>query len=147
LLEKEIPILIVSVRKRDVADWQRFKKELITQPHLQGMFAIVLVDIESLVNDLSLVLWFLSGNIDPSRDVTIVQNTDGNPVILVDGTRKAYPADRFPRLWPNIVAMDSETIDRVDQMWHWLDIGVFIESPSLRFISLNIGDDAVMRFQ
>lgn len=147
LLEKDIPILIVSARKKDISEWQQFKNELINLPHLQGVFAVVLVDLENLVDNLALVLWFLSGNIDPSRDVTIVKNAENSSVILVDGTRKAYPADKFPRLWPNIVAMDSETIDRVDQMWHWLDIGAFIESPSLRFINLNVGDDAVMRIQ
>jgi len=88
----------------------------------------------------------LSGNIDPSRDLSITR-VNGSNLILIDGTRKAYPTDNFPRLWPNIVTMDGETIERVDQMWHWLDIGEFIESPSLKFFNLNQTDDAVMRIQ
>lgn len=146
LIEKDIPILVASVRKKEIEDWQLFKQELTLQPIFQDLFALVLVDLENQIDDLSLVLWFLSGNIDPSRDLSITR-VNGSNLILIDGTRKAYPTDNFPRLWPNIVTMDGETIERVDQMWHWLDIGEFIESPSLKFFNLNQTDDAVMRIQ
>ncbi|HDP75036.1 MAG TPA: menaquinone biosynthesis decarboxylase [Bacteroidales bacterium] len=146
LLEKDIPILIVSVKKKEIEDWQLFRQELSSLPIYQGLFALVLVDLDNQIDDLSLVLWFLLGNIDPSRDILIIRGNESN-LILVDGTRKAYPTDNFPRHWPNIVTMDAETIEKVDQMWHWLNIGEFIESPSLKLINLNQTDDAVMRIQ
>lgn len=145
LIEHGIPILVVSVNKKPIISWQQFKDELISQPHFDGLFAIVLVDMESQIDNLSLVLWFLSGNIEPSRDVKVVRVTEKGSTILVDGTRKAYPTDGFSRLWPNIVVMDSQTIEKVDQMWNKLQIGEFIKSPSLELINLNKGNSAIMR--
>ncbi len=146
LIEQGVPIAIVSVSKQEITDWRSFKESLSVCPDLEQLKAIVLVDMSTLVNDLQLVLWWVTGNIDPQRDIKLAKCNAAAELLVVDGTRKAYPSDGFNRLWPNVVAMDSDTIDRIDQMWQWLDIGEFIESPSLKMQNLVVGSDAVVRF-
>ncbi len=146
LIEQRVPVAIVSVSKQEITDWQGFIQSLSGCPGLEQLKAIVLVDMNSLVNDLQIVLWWITGNIDPQRDIRIVKSNAVKELMIIDGTRKAYPTDRFNRLWPNVVVMDPNTIDRIDQMWQWLDIGEFIESPSLKMQNLVVGNDAVVRF-
>jgi 4-hydroxy-3-polyprenylbenzoate decarboxylase len=91
---------------------------------------VIIVNQEIDLNDLFTVVWFVSGNIDPKRDCLIHENT-----IFVDGTIKAN-TENFKREWPNVIVSDDKTIQEIDQMWSKLNIGEFINSPSLQFKNL-----------
>src|SRR5690606_20857710 len=100
-------------------------------------------------NDLTVALWRLCNNMDPKRDVTLVQrpslkDTGKNfACIGFDGTIKTLDLDNFQRDWPNIIVADDETIESVDQKWESLGMGEFIPSPSLKFKDQMYGDEAV----
>jgi 4-hydroxy-3-polyprenylbenzoate decarboxylase len=53
--------------------------------------------------------------------------------IVFDGTRKTRELDGFERDWPNILASDEATIQRVDQIWDKLGLGPLIKSPSIKY--------------
>ena len=74
-------------------------------------------------------LWLALGNSDPTRDCTIEQNK-----MVVDGRSKAG--------FPNIAAMDMETIEKVDRRWAEYGLGEFVESNSRRYLPLKKGNDA-----
>lgn len=78
-------------------------------------------------------LWILLGNSDPERDINITNNT-----ILIDARSKKLAERDFP----NIVTMDSATIEKVDSRWAEYGLGEWVESPSLRYKHLIIGTDA-----
>jgi 4-hydroxy-3-polyprenylbenzoate decarboxylase len=56
-----------------------------------------------------LVLWKMSNNVDPKRDVTV---RDGR--IVIDATRKG-PEDGHHRPWPEDIVMDPEIVERVER--------------------------------
>jgi 4-hydroxy-3-polyprenylbenzoate decarboxylase len=114
---------------------------------LSKVLAIFVLDFGDTINDLSLALWFIAGNMDPQRDMHFFTiEGDSRTRIGFDGTRKAYKSDNFRRDWPNVVMMDKDTISKVDSIWNDLNLGNFMPSPSLSLQSLQVGDDPVVRF-
>ncbi|MFP3868828.1 MAG: menaquinone biosynthesis decarboxylase [Desulfobacteraceae bacterium] len=95
----------------------------------QMMFTkiIVIFDKEVDVQNLSQVLWRLGNNIDPRRDLVLV---DGPVDVLdhasplphygskmgIDATRK-WPEEGFSREWPPIIEMAPEVVKKVDELW------------------------------
>jgi 4-hydroxy-3-polyprenylbenzoate decarboxylase len=73
-----------------------------------------------------LSLWTWGSNCDPIRDSYFTGNQ-----LVMDATTKSS-GDGI-REWPQIAISSMETIQRVDDKWHSLGIGNFIESPSLLF--------------
>ncbi len=101
----------------------------------QMMFTkiIVVVDTDTNVQNLSEVLWRLGNNVDPRRDVVILEGpTDAldhaSPQPLyggkmgIDATRKG-PEDGHFREWPDPLRMDPATKDKIDDVWNKLGLG------------------------
>ena len=70
------------------------------------------------------------------------KNSNGH--LAFDGTRKTKELDGFDRDWPNILASDEETIERIDGIWDKLGLGKFIPSPSLKYRKQMYGSGAVV---
>jgi 4-hydroxy-3-polyprenylbenzoate decarboxylase len=84
----------------------------------------------------TLVLWQVTGNCDPARDIIVSDN------LLLDGCFKLPGRDKFRREWPNVVISDDATIEKIDREWGSLTGTGFIESPSLRISKLSRGAGA-----
>jgi 4-hydroxy-3-polyprenylbenzoate decarboxylase len=84
------------------------------------------------VSELGDAVWRFSNNVDPKRDAFFVQREGGSAVVF-DGTRKTKEYDGFEREWPNILASDEATVQRVDAIWNKLTLGPFIPSPSVKY--------------
>jgi len=95
----------------------------------QMMFTkiIIVFDKEVDVQDLSQVLWRLGNNVDPRRDVVLVDGPvdaldHASPLphygskMGIDATRK-WPEEGFTREWPAVIAMSPEIIKKVDELW------------------------------
>ena len=121
-------------------------QQLFRCQELAGLRAMVAVDLGDAVPALSMLTWFASSNIDPIRDVFILNLNDGYPArVGVDGTRKAYPQDNFKREWPNVVAMSREVVDHVNKQWEKYGIGGMVESPSKQLLPLVAGEGPVVK--
>lgn len=112
-------------------------EELTLTEGLAGIKFIVIVDEQVDFEDLPTLVWLIGGNVDPQRDVFIEQG-----VLAIDARAKYDGINGFNRRWPNVVAMDADTIQRVDERWGELGLGEFIESPSRRYEALVLSDDA-----
>jgi 4-hydroxy-3-polyprenylbenzoate decarboxylase len=55
-------------------------------------------------------------NIDPERDIQIIEDAAGGPAFVVDATPK-LPSEGFTRPWPDKIEMDPAVVARVDEMW------------------------------
>ncbi|PYE48411.1 menaquinone biosynthesis decarboxylase [Deinococcus yavapaiensis] len=77
-----------------------------------GIRHLLLVDDATDVNDMQDVWWTIFNNIDPERDVRVV-----NGVLIWDGTRKLRE-EGFMREWPEKIVMDSAVVAKVDARWH-----------------------------
>jgi len=146
LISLQISALIVSVSKAAELNVRNLTSRLFRMNSLHNLKAVIVVDKEVDVNSISMVIWYLAGNIDPKRDIFNISDSEGKiKHIAIDGTRKAYPADQPSRDWPNVVMMNQATISRIDDKWTSLGLGSFIPSPSLKLQALQMGNGAVIK--
>jgi len=103
----------------------------------QGLMSLakVLVIVDKWVNvrDPQEAWWVALNNIDPERDARFTMGpvdvldhssrgfTYGSKLGL-DATRK-WPEEGFTRNWPNVIAMDEATKQKIDAIWPTLGIG------------------------
>ena len=121
-------LVIVSVKKRFPGHPQKVMYGIWGLGLLMLAKAIVVVDEEVNVHDLSEVAWRVLGNVDWKRDVTIVQGPvdqlDHSALrpslggkIGIDATAKG-PEDGHPRGWPDEIEMSPEIKALVDERWN-----------------------------
>ena len=148
LLLKDIPCLIISVKKDQRGHISRLHHNLCRTAGIYGVKIILYVEHTVDANDLPTALWRFCNNLDPKRDqILYMGETYGDAKVACmgfDGTRKTKEFDDFHRDWPNIIVADDATIMAVDSKWNDLGIGNFIHSPSLKFKDQMYGDEAVV---
>ncbi len=174
LLKKEIPCLIISVKKNRRGHIKELHEQVCALKEMAGVKMILYVEHTVDANDLPTALWRFCNNLDPKRDhqlckrpafadssakvLTKAEATAGKPThdsrltthesylacMGFDGTRKTKELDDFQRDWPNIIVADDATIRAVDAKWNELGIGAFISSPSLKFKGQMYGEEAVV---
>jgi len=153
LLKKEIPCLIISVKKNRKGHIKELHEQICSLKEIEGVKMILYVEHTVDANDLPTALWRFCNNLDPKRDYHISKQPTSNlkpqtsnywACIGFDGTRKTKELDDFHRDWPNIIVADNVTIAAVDTKWNELNIGEFIPSPSLRFKDQLYGEEAVV---
>lgn len=149
LLDKHIPVLVVSFEKNRPGHFRALHQSLAHRPELGGIKMVLYVEHTVDPQDLSIALWRFCNNLDPKRDSLLVRIDlpDGisyDACLGLDGTRKTRELDGFQRDWPNIIVANEETIRSVDSKWDQLDIGPLIPSPSLKFKDQMYGEEAVV---
>ncbi|MGE5673895.1 MAG: menaquinone biosynthesis decarboxylase [Mycobacterium leprae] len=88
---------------------------------------IIVVDEHIDLNHYEEVFWYVSGNIDPKRDVFFAEGPvddldHASPVFRfgskmgIDATRK-WPEEGHPRQWPDEITMSPEVVDLVSRRW------------------------------
>ncbi len=132
---------IVSIKKRYPNHAYKVMHALWGLGQLMFSKVIIIVDEDVDVHNLSEVLWRVTNNIDPARDVQIVKGpvdslNHAAPMVGfgskmgIDATRK-WPSEGHTREWPDVVKMDRATAQKVDAMWSKLGLGELVESPSV----------------
>ncbi len=147
LLERELPVLIVSVSKTKKGQIRElhpaFAEKIIVD---SGVKLILYVDESIDPSNLPIALWRFCNNLDPKRDSILYEARNGSKIYAcmgLDGTTKTELLDDFHRDWPNIIVADEKTIEAVDKKWPELGLGAFIPSPSRSFRDQLYGEEAV----
>jgi 4-hydroxy-3-polyprenylbenzoate decarboxylase len=149
LLKKDIPVLVISVKKSRKGQVRDLHQQLCQAPEMEAVKMVLYVEHTVNANDLTVALWRFCNNLDPKRDSTLVQRpslVDGSKTYScmgLDGTIKTKEMDNFQRDWPNIIVSDEATIRSVDAKWDKLGLGEFLPSPSLKFQDQVYGLEAV----
>lgn len=125
---KGISVIFIAIRKNRKGQVREMAEKLIALNSFNSVKAVLFVEEVADINDTADLVWRFTNNLDPKRDHLIVQNH-----IAFDGTRKTAEHDGFTRDWPNILAMDEATINRIDEIWMRLGLGSPIPSPSLKY--------------
>ena len=158
LLKKEVPCLIISVKKNRKGHIKELHEQICSLEEMTGVKMILYVEHTVDAHDLPTALWRFCNNLDPKRDSHIHKRPTSNfnpdsygdqtsnytACMGFDGTRKTKEFDDFNRDWPNIIVADDATIRAVDEKWNDLNIGEFISSPSLKFKDQMYGEEAVV---
>jgi 4-hydroxy-3-polyprenylbenzoate decarboxylase len=146
LISDKISALIISVNKADALNVRELSSRLFRISSLRNLKAVIIVDKEVDIRNVSMVIWYLVSNFEPQRDTCFINDQEGMVAhVVFDGTRKVYPSDKPGRDWPNVVMMDLKTINRIDEQWENLSLGVLIPSPSTKLKTLQIGDGATIK--
>jgi len=141
--EISIPMLLLNVKKDCEFDKQNLQKKLKQLTGISKFKMIFIFNEGADLSDFFTLIWLIGGNLEPERDISILNSADENSIVFVDATFKTESHDNFKRDWPNVVTMDNETISEIDKKWAELGLGEFIKSPSLKFKSLVKGDGAI----
>jgi len=143
LKDINMQVLLLKIRKDQGFSGKKLEMKLSEIPLLSSMKIVVLYDREVDIDNLSIVVWLLGGNVDPLRDISVMEVNGVSRLVIIDATFKTTKSDNFMRDWPNVVAMDDNTIAAIDGRWNELGLGEFIKSPSLSYKSLSRGKGAV----
>jgi len=138
-----LPVLLLSVKKEQGFSKQKIVGKLLEIQGLSNFNVVAFFNDGADLNDLFTIMWLMGGNLEPDRDVSVSDSKNGISIVFVDATFKTGEHDNFKRDWPNVVTMDAETIAAIDKKWSELEIGEFIQSPSLKFKNLVKGEGAV----
>jgi 4-hydroxy-3-polyprenylbenzoate decarboxylase len=87
-----------------------------SRPEAAGVRWLAVVDHDTDPRDFEACMWTLLNNIDPERDVAIIDDGPGGPCFVVDGSPK-LPDEGFTRDWPDKIEMSDEVVRRVDRRW------------------------------
>src|SRR5919202_1027715 len=120
-------LVIVSIKKRYPGQARKVMQALWGMGLMMLAKTIVVVSEHVNVHDLSEVAWRATGNIDPRRDLIILEgpmddldHAAPRPLIGgklgIDATRKTA-ADGYTREWPPDIVMSDEIKELVDRRW------------------------------
>ena len=140
LMDMDIPVVIVSVKKEAPGAVEAVHSALCAQPGAAAVKLILYVEYTVDAQDITDALWRLCNNLDPRRDHFYAG--PGKAILGLDGTLKTKEIDGFDRDWPNIIAADDATIAAVDEKWNAMQIGPIIKSPSLKYRTQLYGGGA-----
>ena len=132
LLEKNISLIFISVEKRRRSHIKELSEKLSGSGLPEGVKMVLFLDHTVDITSVADAVWRFTNNVDPKRD-SVISSIGGRSVLFMDGTRKTKALDGFERDWPNILASDNSTIQRVDAIWSALGLGDLIPSPSLKY--------------
>ncbi len=146
-LEAGISLVIFSVRKSRKNHMRQIAERMIQNNRIQHVKFVVLTDDQVDLTNLHQLTWLVANNIDPLRDCFVLDRNPGEkfPTLWIDGTSKDPELDGFSREWPNIVAMDPQTIRSVDEKWNSLKLGPLIPSPSAMLQTLVNSPGAISK--
>jgi len=99
------------------------------QAAARGVRWIAVLDDGTDPRDFDECMWTILNNIDPERDVQVVDDAAGGPTWVVDGTPK-LAEEGFVRPWPEKIVMDPDVEEEVERRF-----GELLER-------LRAGDDA-----
>ncbi|MCL4459518.1 MAG: menaquinone biosynthesis decarboxylase [Chloroflexi bacterium] len=120
-------LAIVSIKKEYAGQAKKVICALWGMMQMMLTKIIIVVDHYVNVHDLSEVIWRVTGNIDPRRDLLIIDGPlddldHASPLpqfgskLGIDATAK-WPEEGHPRVWPLEISMDEETKRLVDSRW------------------------------
>lgn len=133
LYARNISIVFFAIEKNRKNHVKEIAKEILKRDDFQGVKIIVFLEHTFDIQNTADAVWRFANNVDPKRDHLIVEDEKGTTHLSLDGTRKTKEFDDFNRDWPNILASDDATIEKIDQIWDKLGLGKFIESPSKKY--------------
>lgn len=100
-------------------------------------FAALFDDRAAGLSDGEELLWLAAANTDPRRDVRLVGGT-----LLLDARSKRPGGEGHPARFPNVVCAHPDTIRLVDARWTEYGLGERLPSPSERYRSLLLSENA-----
>lgn len=130
-------VLLATVPEHCRKSEVKLLMEHMAEADLEGGRAVIVLFEEGVpLADGNAVIWQLTGNTEPLRDIVTGRN------MVIDARFKLHRRDGFARDWPNIVVSLPATIGTIDRKWTDLTGLDFICSPSTKFMKMVRGGGA-----
>jgi 4-hydroxy-3-polyprenylbenzoate decarboxylase len=122
-------LVVLSIHKTYPGQVQKVMNTIWGMGQMMFTKAIVVVDEDIDPHDMQEVLFRLTSNVDPRRDMLFTEGpldaldhasdrfAFGSKV-GIDATRKNKPYDGFKREWPRDLVLPAETLDRITKRWN-----------------------------
>ncbi|MFM1745208.1 MAG: hypothetical protein RLZZ630_1145 [Bacteroidota bacterium] len=135
LLNAGISMVFLSIQKSRKGHVREAAEQIIALEEFKSVKVVIFLEHTMDIDDVADAVWRFSNNVDPRRDHFDFPARTEDEVnhVVFDGTRKTLEFDGFTRDWPNILASDSRTIERIDAVWNNLGLGPMIPSPSKKY--------------
>ncbi|MBL0095564.1 MAG: menaquinone biosynthesis decarboxylase [Bacteroidetes bacterium] len=135
LLDIGVPLVFVSIEKNRKGHVKELAGKLLEMDAFRLVKVLIFLEHTMDIADVADAVWRFSNNFDPKRDHFNFPAGKQGEVnhIAFDGTRKLKEFDGFDRDWPNILASDETTMNRIDAIWSKLGLGPMIPSPSRKY--------------
>ena len=135
LLNAGISMVFLSIQKSRKGHVREAAEQIIALEEFKSVKVVIFLEHTMDIDDVADAVWRFSNNVDPRRDHFDFPARTEDEVnhVVFDGTRKTLEYDGFTRDWPNILASDSRTIERIDAVWNNLGLGPMIPSPSKKY--------------
>lgn len=104
----------ITTRKQRADQGRHLGEWAARQAAARGVRWIAVLDHVTDPRDFEECIWTMLNNIDPERDVQVIDDAAGGPTWVVDGTPKLR-AEGFARAWPEKIVMDPEVAERVER--------------------------------
>jgi 4-hydroxy-3-polyprenylbenzoate decarboxylase len=125
-------LAIISIKKEYPGHARKVMHALWGLGQMMFTKALIIVDDDVNVHDLSQVTWVVGNHIDPKRDTVFVEGPvdvldHAAPVMGfgskmgIDATRK-WRSEGFAREWPDAIVMDDKTRKYIDSIWEKLGL-------------------------
>ena len=130
-----VPLVFISIEKNKKGHVKDIASQLLKDAAFKQVKVLIFLESNMDISDIADAVWRFSNNVDPRRDHFVFAATTEGEVnhVVFDGTRKLKEFDGFDRDWPNILASDNVTIERIDAIWEKLGLGKFLVSPSRKY--------------
>ncbi len=107
----------ITTRKSRADQGRHLGEWAARHPLAKGVRLIAVVDESVDPRDFEEVVWTLLNNIDPERDVQVIDDSFGSGArFVMDGTPK-LPSEGFDRGWPEKLRTTAEVRAWVDELW------------------------------
>ncbi len=103
----------ITTRKERPDQGRHLGEWAARQTAARGVRWIAVLDHQTDPRDFEDCIWTMLNNIDPERDVQVIEDAPGGATWVVDGTPK-LPEEGFARTWPDKIVMDPEVEARVE---------------------------------
>ena len=103
----------ITTRKQRAGQGRHLGEWAARQTAARRVRWIAVLDHATDPRDFEECIWTMLNNIDPERDVQVIEDAAGGPTWVVDGTPKLR-AEGFARDWPEKIVMDPEVTERVE---------------------------------
>lgn len=130
-LVKMWSVLMICAESCERFDAERF----LTTNSIEGVnFIVVIDDVAGCLTPEEL-LWWVSANVEVSRDVKVVGST-----LIADARVKKQKVAPYPARYPNVVVSSRQIATTVDSRWAEYGLGEFVASPSEHYRALVLTD-------
>lgn len=121
-------VAIVAIHKQYPGHAQKIMHSLWGLGQMMLTKSIVVVDADVNLHDATEVIFHLTGNVDPKRDMLFTEgpldaldhssaNFAFGSKVGIDATRKNKSFDGFPREWPEDLSFPEEILERITRRW------------------------------